>query len=72
MKNWFDKILVFFGIKKHKQVIRFGPRDNDGFKQVYRDNKPIAKMYVFSQKDFEELRDSIKKHQDETLRNGTA
>lgn len=71
MKNWFHNILVLLGIRKHKPVIRFGARDNDGFKQVYRDERPIAKMYVFSQKEFEELRDAIKRHQDETF-SGTA
>lgn len=36
--------------------IEFGDRDADGFKEVLRDGKPVAKLYVWDKATIDELR----------------
>ncbi len=78
MRQWINNFLnKAFGLHKSKPTqasFEFGPRDEDGFRQVFRDGKPVVKMYTFTPEMFKELRDAIKtrqreQHLKDTLRN---
>lgn len=43
-------------IKPEPTTIEFGEKDEEGFKEVRRNGKPIAKLYIWDKATVEELR----------------